>query len=175
MRSFIEKYVEGCNTCQQKKLQKHPCAVLEPFNVPEGPWEAIGVDLITQLLNSNGFDGILVCTDLYSKQIHAILCKTNISASEVMDLYYKEIFRLHGLPLWVVSDRGPQFAAKFSRMLLKRLGIASNLTSGYHLQTNGQTKRLRSTCNSILITVRTTGQNTSQWLSSQVTPRCTRQ
>jgi len=99
------------------------------------------VDLITELPSSNGFDAILVCTDLYSKQIHAIPCKTNISASEVANLYYKEIFRLHGLPLLVVLDRGPQFAARFSRMLLKCLGIASNLTSGYHPQANRQTER----------------------------------
>ena len=114
MRSFVEKYVEGCDTCQRKKLQRHPQAVLEPLEVLEGPWEAIGVDLITQLPNSNGFDTILVCTDPYSKQIHVNLCKTNISASKVTDLYYREIFRLHSLPLRVILDRGPQFAAEFS-------------------------------------------------------------
>jgi len=140
MRLFVEKYVEGCDTCQWEKLQRDPRPVLELVEVPEGPWEGIGVDLITQLPNSNGFNAILVCTDLYSKQIHVIPCKTNISVSEVADLYYKEIFRLHGLPLHVILDRGPKFAAEFSRILLKRLGIASNLTLGYHPQTNGQTE-----------------------------------
>ena len=83
----------------------------------------------------------MVCTDLFSKQVHAIPCLTDISAEEVADLYYREIFRLHGLPLRFVSDRGPQFAAVVMRKLLKRLGIQSNLTSGYHPQANGQTER----------------------------------
>jgi len=94
---FVEKYVRGCDTCQQKQLQRHPRAVLELLEVLEGPWEVIGVDLITQLPNSNSFDAIFVCTDLYSKQIHAIPCRTNISASKVAYLYHKEIFRLHSL------------------------------------------------------------------------------
>ena len=69
-----------------------------------GPWEEVGVDLITQLPASNGYDAILVCTDLFSKQVHVIPCLTDISAEEVADLYYREIFRLHGLPLHFVSD-----------------------------------------------------------------------
>ena len=140
LRSFVEKYVEGCETCARKKLQRHPRAVTQPLEVPTGLWEEVGVDLITQLPDSNGYDAILVCTDLFGKQIHAIPCTTNISAEGVADIYYREIFRLHGLPLRFISDRGPQFAAKLMRSLLSRLGIKSNLTSGYHPQANGQTE-----------------------------------
>ena len=115
MRSFVEKYVEGCDTCAQKKLQRHPRAVMQPLDVLKGLWEEIGVDLITQLPESEGYDAVLVCTDLFSKQIHAIPCLTSITAEEVADLYYREIFRLHGLPQVIHSNRGPQFASRFMR------------------------------------------------------------
>ena len=88
LRSFVEKYVEGCETCARKKLQRHPRAVTQPLEVPTGLWEEVRVDLITQLPDSNGYDTILVCTDLFGKQIHAIPCTTNISAEGVADIYY---------------------------------------------------------------------------------------
>ena len=114
--------------------------MLQPLEVPKGLWEEVGVDLITQLPKSHRYNVILVCTDLFGKQIHAIPCTTNITAKGVADIYYKEIFCLHGLPLHFVSDWGPQFAAKLMRSLLSHLGIKSNLTSGYHPQANGQTE-----------------------------------
>ena len=141
MQSFVEKYVQGCDICARKKPHRHPRAVTEPLGVPEGPWETVGVDLITQLPKSHGYDAIIVFTDHYGKQIHALPCKSNITAAQVSDFYYKEIFRLHGLPLRFVSDRGSQFAADLTTNLLARLGIKTNLTTSYHPAANGQTER----------------------------------
>src|SRR6187551_2855584 len=107
MRSFVEKYVEGCDTCARKKFHRHPRAVTQPLDVPGGPWEEVGVDLITQLPESHGYDTIFVCTNFFTKQVHAIPCNSNITADGIADIYYQEIFRLHGLPLRFVSDRGP--------------------------------------------------------------------
>ena len=88
MWSFAEKYIEGCDICARKKLQRHPRAVTHPLDIPTGIWEEVGVDLITQLPESEGFDAILVCTDLFSKQIHAVPCLTSIDAEGMADLYY---------------------------------------------------------------------------------------
>ena len=141
MRAFVKKYVEGCDTCARKKHAIHPRSTTRPLEVPHGPWESVGVDLITQLPKSQGYDAIIVFTDHFSKQIHALPCMTAINAETVADIYYREIFRLHGLPLQFVSDRGPQFGSQLLTSLLNRLGIRSNLTTSYNPQANGQTER----------------------------------
>lgn len=140
MRSFVEKYIQGCDTCARRKTAYHYPAALQPLEPPKGPWDIIGVDLITELPETlSGYTAIIVFTDLYGKQVHAILCKNELSADGAADIFYREIFRLHGLLSAFVSDRGPQFAAKLMRTLLARLGIKSSLTTAYHPQANGQT------------------------------------
>ena len=141
MGPFIERYVLGCDQCQRMKPAAHPRPVLHPQPVPDGPWQFIGVDLITQLPKSRGFDSIAVYVDHYSDQCHLIPCTTKITAEGIADLHYREIFRLHGVPRKIVSDRGPQFAARFMQALYKRLGITHGLTTAYHPQGNGKVER----------------------------------
>ena len=74
MQAFMKKYVEGCDTCRQKKHHQHPKAVTQPLNVPNAPWESVGVDLITQLPEANGYNIIIIFTDHYSKLIHTLPC-----------------------------------------------------------------------------------------------------
>lgn len=141
MGAFIEKYVLGCEICQRYKSAVHPRAILEPHEVPAGPWEHVGVDLITQLPPSRGFDAICVYVDHYSDQTHLVPCKSTLTAEGTADLHYKDVFRLHGIPKKIFSDRGPQFAARFMRALYKRLGIETGLTTAYHPQGNGKVER----------------------------------
>ena len=141
MAAFCEKYVLGCEQCQRYKPAQHPRAILQPQEVPTRPWDHIGVDLITQLPQSRGFDSVAVYVDHFTDQTHLIPCKSTITAEGVADLHYKEVFRLHGVPKKVYSDRGPQFAARFMRGLYKRLGITTGFTTAYHPQGNGKVER----------------------------------
>ena len=141
LATFVNKYVAGCDACQRYKPAKHPRAILQPHEVPNGPWQTVGVDLITGLPTVNGYDAIAVYIDHYSKQVHVIPTTSEVDADGMADIHYREIFRLHGIPTKVVSDRGPQFAARVMKTLYHKLGITHALTTAYHPQSNGQTER----------------------------------
>jgi len=110
--SFVHKYVAGCDTCQRNKPAQHPRAILQPHEVPEGPWQTVGVDLITGLPLIGRYDAIVVYIDHYSKQVHVLPTTSDVDAEGIADIHYREIFRLHGIPAKIVSDRGPQASGK---------------------------------------------------------------
>jgi len=66
----------------------------------------------------------------------------NISSEGIAKIYRDNIWKLHGIPRKVLSDRGLQFASKFMKELTKALGMKRQLLTAYHLQTDGQTKRI---------------------------------
>ena len=71
-----------------------------------------------------------------------IPCTTNTGAEEAAALYAIHVWKRFGLPRKIISDRGPQFASKFTRELCRTLGIEQNLSTAYHPQTDGQTERV---------------------------------
>jgi len=102
------------------------------------------MDFITGLPWSDGFDAILIVIDRLSKMRHFIACKTTCSAQDLAQLYLSHVFRLHGLPGTVISDRGPQFVSAFWTKLCERLKIDKRLSTAFHPQTDGQTERINS-------------------------------
>ena len=141
MAGFITKYVEGCDKCQRYRKDIHPSAQIHPQEVPEGHWQLIGVDLIGPLPMSKGKDMILNVVDHYTKQVHLFPVTSQITVDGVAGIYFDYVFPLHGIPRKVISNRGPQFAARSMRALYKRLGIDAGLTTAYHPQANGQVER----------------------------------
>src|SRR6266849_7514568 len=140
MTAFVNKYVAGCDTCQRYKFACHPRAVLQPHDVPKGPWQMIRVDLITGLPRVGEYDTIVVYIDHNSKQVHVLSTTSDVDADGIINIHYREIFRLHSLPAKIVSDRGPQFATQLMKTLYQKLGITHALTTVYHPQSNGQTE-----------------------------------
>ena len=81
---------------------------------------------------------ILNIVDHYTKQIHLFSVISQITADGVASIYFKQIFPLHGIPRIIISDRGPQFAARSMQALYKQLGINTGITTAYHPQASGQ-------------------------------------
>jgi hypothetical protein len=99
------------------------------------------MDFITDLPTSDGFDSIFVVLDRLSKMGHFFPCNKSIDAKETSRLYLDNIYRHHGLPDSIISDRGPQFISKFWKSLHGLLGTDIDLSSAFHPETNGQSER----------------------------------
>jgi transposase InsO family protein len=140
---FVRRYLAGCDHCQRyKNFPQSPVGPLNPLPVPERPWQEISVDLITDLPLSRGYDSILVVVDRFSKQAHFVPCTKTLSSHGLAVLYRDYVWKLHGLPDSITSDRGPQFASDFMRELCSMLSIRQRLSTAFHPQTDGQTERV---------------------------------
>ena len=82
----------------------------------------------------------MVAVDSAGKRSHFVETVTTVTAAGAANLYLRNIWKLHGLPWKVVSDRGPQFVAAFMKELYQLLGIEAATSTAYHLQTDGQTE-----------------------------------
>src|SRR5271168_4927045 len=141
MSRYIGKYVSTCDMCLRMKAPRQPpMGELHPLPVPDSPWDVISVDFISELPEANGKDCIMVVVDSVTKCSHFINTITTISAIGSARLYIKHVWKHHGLPQKVLSDRGPQFVAEFTRELYRLLGIELAATTAYHPQGDGQTE-----------------------------------
>ncbi|KAJ8365317.1 hypothetical protein SKAU_G00141480 [Synaphobranchus kaupii] len=132
-------FIKACTTCARSKASHQaPAGLLQPLPVPSRPWSHIVVDFVTRLPPSEGNTTILTVVDRFSKAAHFIPLPT---AQETTDVLVKEVFRIHGIPADIVSDRGPQFTSQVWKAFCLALGATTSLLSGYHPQSNGQTER----------------------------------
>jgi len=76
------------------------------------------------------------------KMIHLKTTTTNISSEGIVKIYRDDIWKLHGVPRKILSDRGPQFTLKFMEEFIKTLETKRQLLMAYYPQTNGQTERI---------------------------------
>ena len=163
MRRWVAEYVKGCGMCQQNKPQNHPRKTpLYRIPVPEDakPFKVIALDLITHLPSCDGFSAILTIVDHgCSRAAVFIPCKETITGEGVADLYFENVYRWFGLPDKVISDRDPRFTSRFSKALCARLGIAQNVSTAFHPQTDGLTERKNQWVEQFLRTVTMHQQN----------------
>ena len=139
----VKQYVEGCDACQRNKNRtEQPASKLMPNSIPEKPWTHISVDFITKLPLAQGYDSILVVVDRLTKMVHFIPTTEKTSAEGLAWLFRDNMWKLHGLPESIISDKGPQFVAGLMRELNEMLGIKSKLLIVFHPQTDGQIERI---------------------------------
>ena len=143
LKKDIEAYIKGCDTCQKVKAKNSSMTTpLHPNEIPSSPWEIISINLIGPLPQSKGKNSILVVVDQFSKMTHLFPIMDTITSKGVATIFCNSIFKLHGTPRKVISDRGPQFVSSFMKDHYELLNIQANPSTTYHPQMNGQTEQI---------------------------------
>ena len=145
MKQDVEDYVRGYAICQSTKLRTNiPKAPLHPITVTPNtaPFEVINIDFIMKLPPSNGYDLIMTIVDHNcTKAAIFIPCKEQMDVLGTAELSAKHVFPYYRLPWCIISDQDIRFMSAFTKELCKILHINQNLSSAYHLQTDGLAER----------------------------------
>uniref|UniRef100_A0A3P9HZ32 Integrase catalytic domain-containing protein n=1 Tax=Oryzias latipes TaxID=8090 RepID=A0A3P9HZ32_ORYLA len=162
MEGDVREYVAACTTCARSKTSNSPPAGhLNPLSTPSRPWSHIAVDFITGLPPSQGHTVIFTIIDRFSKAARFIPLAQLPTATETAEILVDQVFRHHGIPSDIVSDRGPQFTSQVWKAFCNCLGATVSLTSGYHPQSNGQAERANQELEAALRCL--TAQNSTDW------------
>ena len=113
MKQQVKEFVQSCLICQQAKPDKakYP-GLLLPLPIPSHAWHTVSLDFITSLPQSGRSNCILVVVDKFSKYAHFIPLTHPFTAPSVAKVYLSEVYRLHGLPVAMISDRDPIFTSR---------------------------------------------------------------
>ncbi|XP_058766993.1 uncharacterized protein LOC131640630 [Vicia villosa] len=137
----VKNMVKHCSHCQHNKYDtQKKRGLLQPLPVPERVWEDITMDFIANLPSSAGHTVIWVLCDRLSKFVHFVPLPTHFTAKDLAARFTVEIFRLHGIPRSIVSDRDPLFLSKFWKHFFKLQGTHLKYSTSYHPETDGQTE-----------------------------------
>ncbi|KAF1317048.1 reverse transcriptase, partial [Globisporangium splendens] len=165
MYKWVRKYVRTCEICQRVKPSGSTQAPLRSLAVPSDSWKSVSMDFIFGLpRDKHGRNGILVFVDRFSKMVHLAPVSDKISAEMTAKVFVDVVFRLHGLPVEIVSDRDTRFTSKFWRALFGLLDTKLSISTAAHPETDGQTERVNRVLEDVLRSYATSFKEWSEFL-----------
>ena len=124
MKRDVFEFLTKCMVCQKVKVEYQvPLGLLQPIRIPKWKWDQITMDLVVGLpLAGRKHDSVWIVVDRLTKSAHFLLVRTDYSLDKLAELYIREIVRLHGIPISIISDGDPRFTSRFWGKLQEALG-----------------------------------------------------
>ncbi len=111
------------------------------LELPKRRWDSLACDFMVKLPKTkNGYDCITSYVDRLSRSVHFIPSKDSDTAVDIANSFFSNIFRNHGMPDSIVSDRYPKFTSKFWIRLMELCGVKLKVSSSRHAQTDGSSE-----------------------------------
>ena len=138
-KRHVWDFVRRCLTCQQVKAEhQKPTGLLQPLEVAEWKWEHATMDFVTHLQwTPQGHDAVWVIVDRLTKSAHFLAVRMTFTLERFCRLYIREIIRLHGVLVFIVSDRDSRFTAHFYKSFQKAMGTRLTMSTAFHPQMDG--------------------------------------
>ena len=143
IKRHVGDFVLQCLTCQQVKGKyQKPAGLLHPLEMAEWKWEHVRMDFVTHLPRTQQrHDAVWVIVDRLTKSSYFLAVQMTFALERFCRLYILEIVRLHGVPVSIVLDRDPRFTMHFWESFQKAMGTRLTMSTVFHPQTDGQSKR----------------------------------
>lgn len=129
MHKEVGCFVARCRVCQLAKGASTNAGLHLPLPIPTQPWSDVSMDFVLGLPRTqSGSDSIYVVVDRFSKMVHFIPCKKTFDDVAVAQLYFRDVYRLHGLPASIVSDSDTRFVSHFWWSLWRMVNTQLNFS-----------------------------------------------
>ena len=139
MWKSVKEFVTTCDIYSRSNFPRNrPYGLLRLLEISKKPWTSISMDFIVDLPPSKGFDSIFIVVDRLTKMTYFVPYNKTVINKETARLFIDNVYKYHGLPDDIISDRGTQFTSKFWQSLFKILQVEIKVSSAYHPQTDGQ-------------------------------------
>jgi len=129
----VSEYLKTCVRCQKASTRFDKSAPdMQIIAIPKKPWSQIGIDLCSLPTSPEGYVGIVVAVDYFTKWVEAAPIKDKTAAT-VADFLYNLICQ-HGCCDIQINDQGREFVNHVSDRLHILTGVKQRITSAYHPQ-----------------------------------------
>jgi hypothetical protein len=118
--------------CNKGETIKSPIS-LQPLPITTSIWTNISIDFIVGLPKAGNNSIIMVVVDHLSKYVHFCALPHPFTPTLVAQVFLDHIFKLHGMPTSIVSDRDPTFTSTFWTKMFKLQGTQLNMSTTYNL------------------------------------------
>lgn len=151
MKTDVVEFCRTCGICQQTKPNNQKSAgTAKMLPGPRRSFESVGMDFMGPLVESHGFDYLLVVICRLLSMVRLIPTNRTVTASGVAQLFMDNIIVHFGTPDSIMSDRDARFTSKFWKELNRITGTKLLMSTAYHPQTDGATERVNRTITQIL-------------------------